>query len=229
MSIRLLNPTTVRIPVNSVTLDGDLEVPTNAKGLVIFAHGAGSSRLGPRNIEVARRLRAHSLATLLVDLLTEEEDQDYEMRFDIDLLTERLTAITDWAEHDVRAKDLPIGYFGASTGAAAALLAASGAQDVVRAVVCRGGRVDLAGQALDTVTVPTLLIVGQRDYGVIEVNQAAFLRLPGKKELSIIPRATHLFEEIGTLERVAVLAAEWFNEYLNEPPNNRRGRTGDQS
>lgn len=219
---KLLSPTAVRIPVNGVTLDGELEAPANAKGLVIFAHGSGSSRLSPRNIAVARRLRTHSLATLLVDLLTEDEDSDYETRFDIDLLTERLTIITDWAYHDARVRDLPIGYFGASTGAAAALLAASGAEDVVRAVVSRGGRVDLAEKVLDTLAVPTMLIVGQNDFSVIEVNQDAFLRLKGKKELSIVPRATHLFEEPGALERVAQLAAEWFNQYLDGSANRRR-------
>lgn len=229
MSVKLLNPTAVQIPVNGLMIDGELEIPANAKGLVIFAHGAGSTRFSPRNMAVAKRLHAHRLATLLVDLLTEEEDSSYENRFDIDLLTERLAAITDWAEHDVRTRNLPIGYFGASTGAAAALMAASGASDVVRAVVSRGGRVDLAERAFDTITVPTLLIVGQDDVGVIEVNQEAFLRLKGKKELSIIPRATHLFEEPGALDRVAVLAAEWFNEYLNGSSNNRRGGTGDQA
>ena len=225
--IKLLNSTAVQIPVDGVTLDGELEVPANAKGLVIFSHGAGSSRLSGRNMAVAKRLRANGQATLLVDLLTEEEDMDYETRFDIDLLTERLTTITDWADHDDRVYDLPVGYFGASTGAAAALLAASAASDVVRAVVCRGGRVDLAGRAPDTLTVPTLLIVGQNDSGVIDLNQEAFLRLQGKKELSVIPRATHLFEEPGALDRVAVLAAEWFNEYLNGSSSNQSKRTRD--
>lgn len=228
MSVKLLNPTAVRIPVNGLVLDGELEIPTGAKGLVIFAHGAGSSRFSPRNMAVAKRLHAHRLATLLVDLLTEEEDLNYENRFDIDLLTERLAAVTDWAEHDARTRQLPIGYFGASTGAAAALLAASGAGDVVRAVVSRGGRVDLAGHVFDKVAVPTLLIVGQNDVGVIEANQDAFLKLKGKKELSIIPRATHLFEEPGALDRVAIRAAEWFNEYLHGPSDDRRGSTGDQ-
>jgi len=229
MTTKLLNLTTVRIPVNGVMLEGELEIPTDARGLVIFAHGAGSSRFSPRNMAVAKRLQAHRLATLLVDLLTGEEDLAYENRFDIDLLTERLSAITDWAEHDSRTSSFPIGYFGASTGAAAALLAAYGASDTVRAVVSRGGRVDLAERVLDKATTPTLLIVGQNDVGVIEVNQDAFLRLKGKKELSIIPRASHLFEEPGALDRVAVLAAEWFNTYLDGQTNNKRGGTGDQA
>lgn len=227
MSVKLLNPTTVRIPVNGLMLEGELEVPRDAKGLVIFAHGAGSSRFSPRNMAVAKRLHAHKLATLLIDLLAEDEDSNYETRFDVDLLAERLAAITDWAEHDPRTRKLPIGYFGASTGAAAALLAASGAGDVVRAVVSRGGRVDLAERAFGQVTAPTLLIVGQDDPGVIDANQDAFLKLQGKKELSIIPHASHLFEEPGMLDRVAVLAAEWFNEYLNGPSDNRRGGIGD--
>lgn len=229
---KLLAPTAISVPVNGLMLEGELESPAGAKGLVIFAHGSGSDRFSPRNTTVARRLRTRSLATLLVDLLTEEEDANYETRFDIDLLTERLTAITDWAYHDERTRDLPVGYFGASTGAAAALLAAYGSEDVVRAVVSRGGRVDLADKVLDKLTVPTALIVGQNDFGVLEINEEAFLRLKGKKQLSVVPRATHLFEESGALERVAILAAEWFNEYLGEnangPSGSRRGRPGNR-
>lgn len=213
---RVLNPVAVRVPVNGQALDGELEIPAGAIGLVIFAHGSGSSRLSSRNIAVAQRLRAHSLATLLVDLLTEDEDANYETRFDIDLLAERLAAITDWARHNELVRDLPIGYFGASTGAAATLLAAAGGQDLVRAIVCRGGRVDLAEKVLEDLQVPTMLIVGQNDFGVLEVNEEAFLKLQGKKELSIIPRATHLFEEPGTLDRVAHLAAEWFGDHLKK-------------
>lgn len=218
MSARLLISSPVRIPADSTYVDAELNVPADARGLVIFAHGSGSGRLSPRNTVVARRLNANGLATLLADLLTPEEDLDYKVRFDIDMLAERLTALTDWAYRDSRVRELPIGYFGSSTGAAAALLAASGAQDVVRAVVCRGGRVDLAGNAAERLTVPTLLVVGQRDRDIIEINQEAFARLRGKKELAVIPAASHLFEEPGALDRVAVLAAGWFNEYLTAAP-----------
>lgn len=210
----VLSRAAVRIPVDGLALEGELEIPVQARGLVIFAHGTGSGRLSPRNVAVARRLRTHSLATLLVDLLSEAEDQDLEKRFDVELLTERLLAITDWAVHNVQTRNLPIGYFGASTGAAAALLAASAGSDTVKAVVSRGGRVDLAQDVLPEIAVPTMLIVGQNDFGVLEVNEEAFLQLKGKRELSIIPHATHLFEEPGALNRVAVLAAEWFSEYL---------------
>jgi len=187
------SPPLVRIPVGEVQLDAELDVPPGAHGLVIFAHGTGSGRLSPRNSAVAQRLRTHALATLLVDLLTAEEDIDREKRFDIQLL---------------------IGYFGASTGAAAALNAAANRQKTVRAVVSRGGRVDLAKESLASLKTPTLFAVGQNDFGVLEVNEEAFLEVPGTKELAIIPHATHLFEEPGTLDRVAQLAAEWFNEYL---------------
>ena len=226
-----LHRAAVRIPADGLLLDGELEVPARAKGLVIFAHGTGSGRLSPRNIMVAQRLRVHSLATLLVDLLSEDEEQDAEKRFDIDLLTERLTAVTDWARHDQLTGSLSFGYFGASTGAAAALTAAAYSDGDISAIVSRGGRVDLAGVPLKDVAVPTLLIVGQNDFGVLEVNEEAFLRLNGKKELSVIPRATHLFEEPGALERVAILAAEWFNEYLGNgtdgTTNAGRIRSGD--
>ncbi|HTH72529.1 MAG TPA: alpha/beta family hydrolase [Candidatus Pristimantibacillus sp.] len=208
------SPPLVRIPVGEVQLDAELDVPPGAHGLVIFAHGTGSGRLSPRNSAVAQRLRTHALATLLVDLLTAEEDIDREKRFDIQLLTERLGAITDWAQVHPDIKKLPIGYFGASTGAAAALNAAANRQKTVRAVVSRGGRVDLARESLASLKTPTLFAVGQNDFGVLEVNEEAFLEVPGTKELAIIPHATHLFEEPGTLDRVAQLAAEWFNEYL---------------
>ena len=227
---KILEGSAVRIPFGSVILEGELEAPQGSKGLVIFAHGAGSGRLSPRNIMVAKRLRAHSFATLLVDLLTDEEEAGYEKRFDINLLTERLLAITDWAANIPQTGDLPIGYFGSSTGAAAALLAAAENPDVVRAIVSRGGRVDLAGDALDVLSVPTMLIVGQNDFGVLEANEEAFLELKGKKELSIIPHATHLFDEPGALDRVAILAAEWFNTYLGisgNGPADRRGKFGD--
>lgn len=206
----------VHIPINSLELEGELFVPLKARGLVIFAHGSGSSRRSPRNNFVAQRLHKESLATLLVDLLSEEEDSDYRNRFDIPLLAERLTAITDWATHDERTEHLPIGYFGASTGAAAAMIAAEGAEAAVKAVVSRGGRVDLVYETAEVLSVPTLLIVGQEDYGVREANEEVFLTLTCKKELAVIPKATHLFEEPGTLERVAELAAQWFKEYLRD-------------
>jgi putative phosphoribosyl transferase len=154
------------------------------------------------------------LATLLVDLLSEAEDTDYQARFDLPLLAERLDTITDWVTHDERTEHLSIGYFGASTGAAAAMIAAEGAEDTVKAVVSRGGRVDLAHGTAEVLKVPTLFIVGQEDYGVREANEEVFLKLKCKKELAVIPKATHLFEEPGALERVAELAAQWFKEYL---------------
>lgn len=207
-------PPLVRIPIGEIQLDAELDIPPGASGLVIFAHGTGSGRLSPRNIAVAQRLRTHGLATLLVDLLTAEEDMNHEKRFDIQLLTDRLGALTDWTQAHPDTKKLPVGYFGASTGAAAALKAAAGRQKTVRAVVSRGGRVDLAKEVLASLKTPTLFAVGQNDFGVLEVNEEAFLEMPGTKELAIIPHATHLFEEPGTLDRVAQLAAEWFNEYL---------------
>jgi putative phosphoribosyl transferase len=215
-SHELANALIVHIPINSLELEGKLVLPPKAKGLVIFAHGSSSSRHSSRNTFVAQQLRKEPLATLLVDLLSEEEDSDYQRRFDIGLLTERLVAITDWAAHYELTKHLNIGYFGASTGAAAAMLAAVGAEDVVKAIVSRGGRVDLAYEATDTLRVPTLLIVGQQDHGVREANEEVFLKLKGKKELAEIPYATHLFEEPGALGRVAGLASEWFKEYLSQ-------------
>lgn len=214
LSHKLINPAVVRILIGGIYLDAELSVPQGAKGLVIFAHGSGSSRLSPRNRFVAQKLRQASLATLLVDLLTEEEDTNYETRFDIRLLTERLAAITDWASHNEQTKDLAIGYFGASTGAAAAMLAAETAGDAVKALVLRGGRVDLGAEAAESLHCPTLLIVGQEDYGVLEANEEVFFRLGCKKELAVIPKATHLFEEPGALDRVAQLASKWFQQYL---------------
>lgn len=216
----LQNPTAqphiVHIPINGLELEGELVIPPGASGLVIFAHGSGSSRYSPRNKFVAQKLQESSLATLLVDLLSTEEDCDYQNRFDIALLTQRLLAVTDWATRNEQTKDLRIGYFGASTGAAAAILAARSTAGGVKALVSRGGRVDLADEAIDDLTVPTLFIVGQEDYGVREVNEAAFHRLVGKKELAVIPGATHLFEEPGALDHVAELATRWFKHYLGE-------------
>lgn len=205
----------VNIPINQLTLTGELSIPPRAKGLIIFAHGSGSSRHSPRNQFVARKLRDSSLATLLVDLLSEQEDSDYQNRFDIATLSERLVIITDWATHDERTEHLSIGYFGASTGAAAAMIAAEGAEDTVKAIVSRGGRVDLAYEVAAALKVPTLLIVGEDDYGVREANQEIYDLLVCQKKLVIIPQATHLFEEPGALEAVTRSTAIWFNQHLN--------------
>lgn len=205
----------VHIPDGPAIIEGMLEIPENACGMVLFAHGSGSSRLSPRNNTVARVLRQSGIATLLMDLLTPEEDQTYATRFDITLLTHRLTVATAWIRKDARVQPLPIGYFGASTGAAAALQAAAKMGDAVAAVVSRGGRPDLAGaDALSKVRVPTLLLVGGNDDVVIELNEAAYALMGGEKELRIIPGATHLFEEPGTLEQVAEQAARWFGNHF---------------
>jgi dienelactone hydrolase len=198
---------------------GDLEVPTNAAGLVVFAHGTGSSRFSPRNRLVARALRDDGFATLLLDLLTAEEEQTdlrtREFRFDIGLLADRvLSALDRMREHEA-VRGLPVGLFGASTGAAAALIAAAGDQSV-RAVVSRGGRPDLAGDALHDVEAPTLMIVGGRDPKIHEANQVASRELSAPHHIEVIPGATHLFEEPGALERVAALAAAWFGDHLKQ-------------
>ena len=200
------------------TLTGDIAVPAHASGLVIFAHGSGSGRLSPRNRAVASALWSAGFATLLLDLLTLREERVDEItrqhRFDIQLLADRLVAAVDWAIEEPSVRDLPIGLFGASTGAAAALIAAARRQSVVLAVVSRGGRPDLAGAALERVKAPTLLIVGGYDHQVIELNEQALARLSCVKRLEIVPRATHLFEEPGALSRVAALAADWFTANL---------------
>lgn len=204
----------VQIPIDSTRLEGSLSIPGQSKGLVVFAHGSGSSRFSPRNNYVAQILRQAAIGTLLMDLLTEQEDSAYETRFNIDLLTERLLLATRWLQEQPRTKDLKIGYFGASTGAAAALKAAAIEGSKIGAVVSRGGRPDLAGEALTRVQSPTLLIVGGGDTVVLQLNREALAKLKGKKELVIIPGATHLFEETGALEEVARLATEWFKQYL---------------
>jgi putative phosphoribosyl transferase len=205
-----------QIPVNDVRLEGRLQLPEAARGLILFAHGSGSSRRSPRNNYVAGVLRKRGLGTLLMDLLSPEEDLDYARRFDIELLTERLDAATHWAANQDASRALPLGYFGASTGAAAALDAAlRQGGERIRAVVSRGGRPDLASlDALRAVRSPTLLIVGGWDTEVLELNQAAYQELSCKKELAIVPGATHLFEEPGTLESAANLAADWFDRHL---------------
>ncbi len=203
----------VHIAAGRATLEGALTVPDGAKGIVLFAHGSGSSRHSPRNNSVARVLNGGGFATLLTDLLTAEEDQSYATRFDIGLLTERLAAATAWVRDEALTKGLPVGYFGASTGAAAALKAAARGTGAA-AAVSRGGRPDLAGDDLGRVEAPVMLIVGGEDHGVIELNEDAFARLRCEKRLVIVPGATHLFEEPGTLELAAAHAAAWFTTHL---------------
>jgi putative phosphoribosyl transferase len=209
----------VRIPTGGVTLEGNLGLSAGASGVVLFAHGSGSGRHSPRNRFVAERLRAAGLGTLLIDLLTEDEeridDVTAHLRFDIGLLADRLVGAIDWLARDTQSAKLPIGLFGASTGAAAALVAAAKRPDNAKAVVSRGGRPDLAGESLAVVRCPTLLIVGGDDDVVIMLNQRAFERLASPvKELVIVPGAGHLFEEPGKLEEVARLAADWFARHL---------------
>ena len=203
----------VTIRLDGANHAGQLVVPARAAGVVVFAHGSGSSRLSPRNRFVADYLHGEGIGTLLFDLLTEVEDRDYETRFDIDLLTHRLLGATHWLTQQADAGILPIGYFGASTGSAAALKAAAD-NAAIKAVVSRGGRPDLAIDALPRVQAPTLLIVGGDDDVVIELNRRAYKHITAVKALEIVPGATHLFEEPGTLEQVARLAADWFSGYL---------------
>jgi putative phosphoribosyl transferase len=208
----------VRIPAGIVMLDGDLTVPAGSSGVVVFAHGSGSSRHSPRNRYVAGVLSAAGLSTLLMDLLTSEEEaidvRTRHLRFDIALLADRLVAATDWLAAGAGTRDLALGYFGASTGAGAALVAAAQRPGLVRAVVSRGGRPDLAGPALARVMAPTLLIVGGDDDVVIGMNRDAMAQLHGDVRLEIVPGASHLFEEPGTLAVVARLAADWFTRHL---------------
>jgi dienelactone hydrolase len=208
----------VRVPVGSVTLEGNLGVPEDAPGVVLFAHGSGSGRHSSRNRYVAEELQQAGLATLLIDLLTPEEEEidlrTGHLRFDIGLLAERLTGTTDWLKREPDTRNLRVGYFGASTGAGAALVAVAERSEEVGAIVSRGGRPDLAGDALARVRAPTLLIVGENDVPVIEMNQEAMEQLRTEKELEIIAGATHLFEEPGALEKVARLASDWFVRHL---------------
>lgn len=204
----------VKISIDMVTLDGELELPDQAKGVVIFAHGSGSSRLSPRNTYVARVLNESGIGTLLFDLLTKEEDQNYKQRFDIGLLTRRLVGATHWFTARFESETMTLGYFGASTGAAAALQGAAQLGTTIKAVVSRGGRPDLAMPHLEQVLAPTLLIVGELDGTVLQLNRQAFSQLSVEKELSVVPGATHLFEEPGTLEQVAKLAQKWFVQHL---------------
>jgi putative phosphoribosyl transferase len=209
----------VLIPVGAVQLQGNLTLPEQARGVVLFAHGSGSSRLSPRNRFVAQVLVEAGLATLLMDLLTADEEridrQTAHLRFDIGLLAARLLGATDWLRSQPATQALGLGYFGASTGAAAALAAAAQRPDDVRAIVSRGGRPDLAREALGLVRAPTLLIVGGNDAPVIEMNREAMRLMNAETQLHIIPGATHLFEEPGALEEVARLARDWFLRYLS--------------
>jgi len=212
----------VRIRVGAVELEGNLGLPPEPQGVVLFAHGSGSSRHSPRNRYVARVFRESNLATLLIDLLTEEEEiaeaHTRHLRFNIELLAERLVAATTWLAQEPATADLPVGYFGASTGGGAALVAAAVIPDRVAAVVSRGGRPDLAGEALSRVRTPTLLIVGGLDTTVLALNREALVRLAApEKNLAVVPGATHLFEEPGTLEQVAWLATDWFRRHLCRP------------
>ena len=210
--------TDVTVPAGGVTLDGSFALPDNAAGVILFAHGSGSSRHSPRNRYVAEELRFAGFGTLLLDLLTSAEEaideQTRELRFDIALLAERLVAAMGWLSNDDATRELPIGLFGASTGAAAALIAAAHEPRRVGGVVSRGGRPDLAGDALPNVQAPTLLIVGSRDEPVIELNERARIQMTAPVELVIVRRATHLFEEPGTLEEVARLSRDWFVRHL---------------
>jgi putative phosphoribosyl transferase len=217
----------IQIQSNDVTLPGELIVPDGARGVVLFAHGSGSSRHSPRNQLVAQTIRARGIGTLLFDLLTKEEEsvdaESGHLRFDVAMLAERLVDATHWVQKEF--DQLRVCYFGSSTGTAAALLAAAKKGDAIGAVVSRGGRPDLAGQALTSVTAPTLLLVGGLDYAVIDMNRWAYGMLRGERELRIVPGASHLFEEPGMLEFVAELAAKWFEEYLQEGGDNDLSRS----
>ena len=210
--------TLAHIPAGAAMIEGMLEIPEHAVGLVLFAHGSGSSRHSPRNNYVAGVLREAGLGTLLMDLLTPEEDRDYAQRFDIALLTQRLMDAARWVVSRPETSEIALGFFGASTGAAAALEAAAILGAEAKAVVSRGGRPDMASpDVLSTVTAPTLLLVGGLDNGVIDLNQQAYDQLRCEKKLTIVPGATHLFEEPGTLEEVAHQAAAWFRDHMSPP------------
>jgi dienelactone hydrolase len=208
----------VRVDVGTASVEGDLHVPARASGLVIFVHGSGSSRFSPRNRAVARVLEEHGHGTLLLDLLTRDEEArdtvSRDLRFDIPLLGRRVVAITDWVQSRPDLWPLPIAFFGASTGAAAALIAAATRPEVTRAVISRGGRPDLAGDALSRVLAPTLLMVGSEDVPVLELNRGAMRRMRAPVQLKLVEGATHLFEEEGALEQVAALAADWCDQHL---------------
>ena len=199
---------------DDIVLNGNLNIPEEPKAFVIFSHGSGSSRFSSRNRFVAQLLNKQNIATLLTDLLTEEEDKNYENRFDIELLTERLVKVTNYVTKIPDLKDLKVGYFGASTGAASAVKAAAKLKNKIQAIVSRGGRPDLAGDSLSELVVPTLFLVGSLDTQVIKLNNQAFNKLKCEKEIQIIEGASHLFEEPGKLNEVAQIALEWFEKYL---------------
>lgn len=203
----------VRIPVKKTILEGELSIPSNAKSIIIFSHGSGSSRMNTRNHAIANYLQQKNIGTLLFDLLTEEEDMHYYNRYDIDLLTKRLIASTEWLEMDPATADCRLGYFGAGTGSAAALKAAAFLPQI-GAIVSRGGRPDLAMDIMEDLETPTLLIVGSLDEEVLKFNKEAFTSLIGEKKLEIIEGATHFFEEDGKMEKVCELAAGWFQKHL---------------
>lgn len=205
----------VRLKIDQVELEGMLEIPEEAKGIVLFSHGSGSSRHSPRNNYVAKVLRDAKIGTLLIDLLTEQEDAVYETRFNIDLLTQRLTEITRWLQNQPDSRNFKIGLFGASTGAASALRVAAALGQEIAAVVSRGGRVDMAMPVMGKIVSPTLFIVGERDFEVAGLNKDAFDKLVCEKQMSLVKDATHLFEETGTLEEVAKIASEWFVKYFS--------------
>lgn len=211
------------IPVNGIELEGVLAVPDGAPGIVVFAHGSGSSHKSPRNNFVAEVIREHGIGTLLFDLLTEKEDRVRENRFDIPLLTDRLLSVSDWLADREPAANTQLGYFGSSTGAAAALRAAARRDAGVNAVVSRGGRVDLAEAALGDVTAPTLLLVGEEDPAVLARNRDALDDLPRETELYVVPGAGHLFQGRGELEEVAEVAADWFETHLRSEPRQTTG------
>lgn len=204
----------IHFTIDSVRLEGMLNIPDGAKNLVLFAHGSGSSRLSPRNKFVADVLNQANIATFLIDLLSRKEDENYQTRFDISLLTKRFIGVIQWLERESDVKDLSLGIFGASTGAAAALEAAALQKNKVKAVVSRGGRPDLTMELLDRVEAPTLLIVGGEDFLVVKLNEEALKKLTCEKKLEIIPNATHLFEEPGCLEEVAKHASQWFEKHF---------------
>jgi dienelactone hydrolase len=233
MIVHAIHETPVEIRAGEALLDGDLTVPENAAGLVVFAHGSGSSRHSSRNRQVARVLQNGGIGTLLMDLLTTREERldsySAEFRFNIELLARRLIGAADWLTGEPALQDLPLGYFGASTGAAAALVAASERPEMIQAIVSRGGRPDLAGPALRAVKAPVLLIVGGADTPVLRMNREAMAGLTVENRLEVIPGATHLFEEPGALERVAKLALDWFALYFRRsadgPGSTRRERS----
>ena len=204
----------INIPLESVTLEGALSIPEGATGIIVFSHGSGSSRHSPRNKMVAQVLQQGRLATLLIDLLTEKEDEDYEMRFDIDLLHRRLEGVRQWVRNQPQLKDLKVGYFGGSTGSSAALRAAAHLGDELQAVVSRGGRTDLSDDVMNQIVAPTLFMVGGNDEPVLTLNKQSFELLKCEKDFKIIEGATHLFAEPGALDEVARLALAWFKKYL---------------